>query len=186
MSQAASCIPLIQSRLPPAGLPGLLSRPWIPLLNAAMGRGPSIPHEDRFPLEWILMAPNTTEFLASLGKPLAIAHDLEASPGVWWLATADGQHEYIVFSDGHRKNSWKGGQVCMASSDPSPLNAEHPGVVALQRGFEHVWGLPQVSLVGAAPNMMQALLWFGERTAQDGPFEWPRSHVSHKRAMSPR
>jgi hypothetical protein len=166
-------IPLVQTRLPPEGLEAFLERPWQPIVNAAnvYHESPeSLQSPGQFPLRYAAMAPNSSEFLASLGKPLAHARDLESSPGVWWLATADHSYHYVIFSDCHRKNAWKGGQICMSFDDNNMnnFNPQNPGLVALLRGFQAVWGQPEN--IGEMDFLRP---WFKERSKLLGELHWP-------------
>lgn len=138
---SAGAAVLVSRSLPDGGLAALLERPMSPLVNAVGTYAPPTDAVVRLPLEAVVMAPNSAAFLASLGKPLAIARNLESAPGVWHLGTADGWHEWVVFSDCHRKNSWKGGQVCAIGrhryGPPSPAS-----ISRLCEAMATVWGAP--------------------------------------------
>ena len=163
----------VRTALPPGGLDELLERPMTPLVNLAR-RLPDEP--SRFPFEGTVMAPNSRAFLASLGRPLALAEDLESRPGVWWLGTTDGAHQWVIFSDCHRKSSWKGGQVC-ALTDTTPTadrpNALMAGVRTLQDALAHVWGQPE----GPMPSFIEWDGWFTRRAGEQA-LQWPRDPSS--------
>ena len=64
----STAIPLVRKHLPDEPLDAFLDRNWVPVLNA-FNRAHETPQDpDAFPLRWALMAPNTKEFLAVLGK----------------------------------------------------------------------------------------------------------------------
>lgn len=171
-------IPHVRHALPSGGLEALLARPWRPLMNLVStleGKAPSVP--PRFPLAGILLAPSTQGFLAALGKPLAVARELESGPGIWWLSTPDGRCDYIIFSDAHRKSGWKGGQICMAHPEaPEGLTSDHPGVLALRQGFEDVWGLPDSIWAAELEGLhsLRWLDWFSRQASAVPARAWPR------------
>lgn len=135
----------VRTKLPEGGLEELFEKPITPLLNAAMAAVRPAPGQDSLPegmfsLHMMCQLPNLPEFLALLGKPLAIAEDLEARPGVWWLSTADGQHDVIIFSDSHRKNHWKGGQLCVSTSSGGRISPLSLPVLALAKSCQALLG----------------------------------------------
>ena len=168
--------PRVQRCLPSDGLEAFLGRPWKPILNAFTSVHPQ--SADVFPLDWVVMAPNSIRFLASLGRPLAVVRDFESQPGVWWLATPCGRFDFIVFSDCHRKNSWKGGQICMAHSevDVDGFTPQHPGLVALCRGFQEVWGQPPAQPSHEPRSLFEAIAWFD--THAPCVASWPKEDYS--------
>lgn len=183
---------VVQSSLPPEGLEALQDRNWHPLVNicllqihtqrtqgSASEVDPTI-----FPLRGALFAPNSQEFLASLGRPLGVARELEANPGVWWLVDQDNQVEWIIWSDAHRKNSWKGGQICVRSMVPDvTVTADHPGVIALQSELARQWGLPDP---GCSENLLMWGMWFKDRAEQGEIPSWPANRpVRSTRKASP-
>lgn len=109
--------PLIQSRLPAGGAPALFDRAWSPLVNAAYQPGCPV----RLPA--LCLAPNAPGFLAALGKPVCMAPDLESRPGAWWLVDEENAVEWLIFSDAHRKNHWKGGSLCWAPTEAARCDA---------------------------------------------------------------
>lgn len=134
----------VRTRLPAGGLEALLDKPITPLLNAAFAavrpdQPPATP-QGMFSLPLMCQLPNLPAFLALLGKPLAVAGDLEARPGVWWLSTADGQHDVVIFSDAHRKNHWKGGQVCVSTSSGGRISPVSLPVLALAKTCQALLG----------------------------------------------
>ena len=161
---------LVQSALPPGGLEALLERPMSPLVNAPPSRDQDA-LVGGFRFMAMCQAPNSASFLAALGKPLAVAKDLESRPGVWWLASQDGTLEWVIFSDCHRKNSWKGGQVCAISRDgafrPSARSVEAFGAALTAH-----WGQPPEETHWLAISQ-----WFDQRWEEMGHRAWPRAET---------
>ena len=178
----AFAIPLVQRCLPEEGLEAFLDRSWENVSNAANHAYSHPQAPDSFPLEWVAMAPNSARFLASLRRPLAIAHDLESSPGIWWLATPDKRFNYIVLSDCHRKNAWRGGQFCMDYEGLDGLTPQHPGLVALCRGFENVWGRPSQGSSNTRA-LFEAEKWFEARSPT---VHWPAEEAFTVEPRRPR
>lgn len=179
---------VVQSSLPPEGLDSLQERDWNPLVNVCLAQiraariqgSASEVDPALFPLRGAVLAPNSQEFLASLGRPLGIARELEANPGVWWLVDQDNQVEWIIWSDAHRKGPWKGGQICVRSMVPdAAVTAEHPGVIALQSELARQWGLPDPS---RSEDLLMWSLWFKDRAEQGEIPSWP----AHKPVRSTR
>lgn len=163
--------PLVRPRLPSEGLKAFLDRPWQPLLNAFNHLQSHPQPEGAFPLRWVTMASNSAAFLKTLGKPLAIAQDLEAEPGVWWLSTADERYDFVVFSDSHRKNAWKGGQICLAKKSLVNFTPQHPGLVALCEGFQSVFGQPETF---SERDIFESDRWFSDRLKENPALQWPQ------------
>lgn len=164
VDRSALCV---RPQLPPEGLESFLDRPWHPILNA-LAANPSAVEAGPFPLALAAQAPNSRGFLSTLGRPLAIAHDLESEPGVWWLSTPDSRYDFVVFSDCHRKNAWKGGQLCIARPRSSPMTPQHAGLLALCEGFHQLWGLPETQ-----PEWFWDSEWFDRRLEKLGSRRWP-------------
>lgn len=184
-----AAIPLVRKHLPDEPLDTFLDRNWVPILNA-FNRAHEKPQDpDAFPLRWALMSPNSKEFISALGRPLAIAKDLEAKPGIWWLSTPDGAHNFVIFSDCHRKNAWKGGQLCVEVPEGRTLSPQSESVKALCRGFEQVWGKPEE--VKPDPVGLESILaaekWFKAQALANPGMRWPvleEAPVSNPRRKS--
>lgn len=168
-----SIIPLVRTQLPEGGLEALWKKSWIPINNALGNRHTNPQPAEAFPLMWAIMAPSSKAFLTSLGKPLAIARDLESEPGIWLLSTPDERYDFIVFSDCHRKGAWKGGQLCLAKKSSANFTPQHPALEALVEGFAQVWGRPEVT-PDTEPSFFQALEWFDVQGLRDPHRTWPR------------
>lgn len=166
-----TALPLVRTRLPDESLDAFLARPWQPIINAFNHARTHPQAEGAFPLRWAALAPNSPAFLKALGKPLAIARDLESKPGVWWLSTADERYDFVIFSDCHRKNSWKGGQICMAKKSLVGFTPNHPGLVALCAGLQSVWGQPETF---SELDIFEPDRWFDEKWKANPDIQWPR------------
>lgn len=170
----------IRPTLPAGGLEELLDRPWVPVVNAILYRDEKPSSPSTFPLACVVQAPNSRGFLSTLGRPLAIARDLESEPGIWWLSSADERYDFVVFSDAHRKSAWKGGQLCVATRSLS-FTENHASMKALCLGFEQLWGVPPAR----DDQWFWDPEWFDERLPALGDRRWPvfpqvRPKVSRK------
>lgn len=161
----------VQSRLPSSGLDELLERPWIPLINACFRPPTGAPPVYPFPLWGIAQAPNVKEFLDSLGKPLAIARELESRPGIWWLTSPDASVECLIFSDVHRKHAWKGGQWCVRAENDQSWTIAPAALMHVSQAFEAVWGQPDPPLAAVDPFGWSA--WFKRQATEAAPIQWP-------------
>lgn len=159
---------VVQTRLPPQGADWLQERLWEPLFNliATPGRRRDAQGRLLFPLEGLVSAASSKPFLACLGRPLVIADSLESRPGVWWLVDARNRMEWLIWSDSHRRNAWKGGQLCLLAPRRSPLAS-----------------------LGQLAFDTRARRHFEERSAQGRAPSWPRGHtgvVVREPAIEPR
>lgn len=153
---------LIQKKLPEDGIEGLDDLAAYPFLNLLLHRdNPNKEDQDGlFPAQGLCHASSSKGFLDWLGPPLAIAHDLEASPGVWWLQDTDHGLDWVVYSDCHRVSRWKGGQLCVGAMDGATIHLSHPGIVAMRQAVARAWGIPP-------PGLGSFLIpeWFNHRAS---------------------
>lgn len=182
---------VVQDRLPREGSTWLQQRStWEPLFNLVRGHGPGHGPDGRplFPLDGGVTAASSRAFLASLGRPLAIAHCLESEPGVWWLVDEPNKTEWLIWSDSHRKNAWKGGQICLLAE--RPIEADDPGLIELRAEVARLWGMPRKPLFPRLPFGDPDMLDYFEKASARGiPPAWPRGHggaVIHGQASEPR
>ena len=81
----------------------------------------------------------------------------------------------MIFSDCHRKNAWKGGQLCVEVPPGRTLFPQSESVKALCRGFEQVWAKPEE----AKPDPMEfesifaAVEWFKAQALANPGMRWP-------------
>lgn len=58
--------------------------------------------------EWPYRDIHSTMIAKVLGKPMLIMREYESSPGLWLLDDTDTGITFLVWSDGYKKNPWKG------------------------------------------------------------------------------
>ena len=145
---------VVHTVFPQGGLSELLEQPMTPLDN--IGHVQQVLPGGFTPMG-LCMAPNARAFVRALGKPLALAHDLESRPGVWVLGTTTTTHEWLIFTDMHRQNGWKGGQVCALQKDSS-ISALVDSAQALSAALGQWWGEPPPGL-----GLMDWDDWFDDR-----------------------
>lgn len=187
---AAATSIVVNTRLPEGGLDAVLDLDMTPISNARGYRAlmgiPDPGGAGHFPMEALEMAASSPEFLRALGKPLGIAKDLESEPGVWMLSTADDRHQWVIFSDCHRKNAWKGGQICAVYGGAvENFTMEHPTIDLLRQAVAEQWGMPE--------GLHDAFRWeefFQAAEAERPGRTWPREEkapvIKPKRVRGPR
>lgn len=132
----------LRKKLPEGGLDALLKKNVTPVSNAAHSQMMEGMLKGMGSALLMSNIAQVKDFFKVVGKPLAVASDLESRPGVWWMSTADGAYDLVLFSDMHRKNAWKGSQLCITTNGRGGLSIRSVQMLALSKTCEALFDIP--------------------------------------------